>query len=95
MLAAQHSPFHSLQPSPLTISMVLGEQRAAVQNQAVPASPNLSPLAPAPEARSISQAMPVSSGAVSGKSPSPAVVPVFSGSPLLRQILKGKSKLST
>lgn len=102
MIAApqrSNSPFLHC-PSPLSFSLVLAEHRAAVQNQTVPISPSLSPLAPQTRQRSNSAQ---SLSAVSGPnrtltnrhSPSPALVPEYSerissGSPLLRHILTGR-----
>ena len=92
---AQRSPF-SYYPSPLSFSLLLGEQKQATLEQTVPVSPSLSPLAKQNKRRNSFSSLDVLSRTTkNGQSPSPAVVPecgerAFSGSPLLRQILTGE-----
>lgn len=98
MLAApqrSRSPLFSHCPSPLSLSLFLGEQRAATCDQTVPISPTLSPLAQRNRSTTSLEVISVSNRTAGIRhSPSPALVPecndrMFSGSPLLRQILTG------
>ena len=97
MIAApqrSHSPYC---PSPLSLSLLLEEQKAALQEQTVPISPSLSPLEKSKTKNPIIPQDVLVRTTRNRHSPSPALVPdcgerAFSGSPLLRQILTGEYK---